>query len=95
MITSKGIGLGKLLRWSGLHIVWLLAGSGIITLLYRGEYIAFSIPWLPISIIGTAVAFYVGFKNNQAYDRVGLPGKLSLLSCTYVVRQIWTFPAKK
>ncbi|GLR17423.1 hypothetical protein GCM10007940_20380 [Portibacter lacus] len=29
-----------------------------------------SIPWLPISIIGTAVAFYVGFKNNQAYDRL-------------------------
>src|SRR5690349_17316343 len=28
-----------------------------------------AIPWLPISLIGTAVAFYVGFKNNQAYDR--------------------------
>ncbi|MBP6430403.1 MAG: hypothetical protein KA319_01430 [Ferruginibacter sp.] len=29
-----------------------------------------SIPWLPVSLIGTAVAFYVGFKNNQSYDRV-------------------------
>lgn len=28
-----------------------------------------AIPWLPVSLIGTAVAFYVGFKNNQAYDR--------------------------
>lgn len=28
-----------------------------------------SIPWLPVSLIGTAVAFYVGFKNNQSYDR--------------------------
>src|ERR1700741_4321999 len=28
-----------------------------------------AIPWVPISLIGTAVAFYVGFKNNQAYDR--------------------------
>lgn len=28
------------------------------------------IPWLPIAVIGTAVAFYVGFKNNQAYDRL-------------------------
>ena len=28
------------------------------------------IPWLPISLIGTAVAFYVGFKNNSAYDRM-------------------------
>jgi putative membrane protein len=29
-----------------------------------------SIPWLPLSLIGTAVAFYVGFKNNSAYDRL-------------------------
>lgn len=28
------------------------------------------IPWLPLSVIGTAVAFYVGFKNNSAYDRL-------------------------
>jgi putative membrane protein len=28
------------------------------------------IPLLPLTIIGTAVAFYVGFKNNQAYDRL-------------------------
>lgn len=27
------------------------------------------IPFLPLSTIGIAVAFYVGFKNNQAYDR--------------------------
>jgi len=27
------------------------------------------IPFLPIATIGTAVAFYVGFKNNAAYDR--------------------------
>jgi putative membrane protein len=29
-----------------------------------------AIPFLPVSTIGTAVAFYVGFKNNQAYDRL-------------------------
>ncbi len=29
-----------------------------------------AIPFLPIASIGTAVAFYVGFKNNQAYDRL-------------------------
>jgi len=28
-----------------------------------------AIPWLPVSLIGTATAFFVGFKNNQAYDR--------------------------
>ncbi|GAA4341962.1 bestrophin family protein [Flaviaesturariibacter amylovorans] len=28
------------------------------------------ISFIPIATIGTAVAFYVGFKNNQAYDRL-------------------------
>ena len=28
-----------------------------------------SIPFLPLSTIGIAVAFYVGFKNNSSYDR--------------------------
>ncbi len=28
-----------------------------------------AIPFLPLSTIGIAVAFYIGFKNNQAYDR--------------------------
>lgn len=29
-----------------------------------------AIPFLPIATIGTAVAFYIGFKNNAAYDRL-------------------------
>ena len=32
------------------------------------EHISF--PWEPISIIGIAVAFYLGFKNNSSYDRI-------------------------
>jgi len=28
------------------------------------------IPWVPVALIGTAEAFLVGFKNNQAYDRL-------------------------
>ncbi len=27
------------------------------------------IPWLPVALLGTAVAFLVGFKNNASYDR--------------------------
>lgn len=36
-----------------------------------------SIPWQPISVIGIAVAFYLGFKNNSSYDR------------TWEARKIW------
>jgi len=36
-----------------------------------------ALPWQPISIIGIAVAFYLGFKNNVSYDR------------TWEARKIW------
>lgn len=42
----------------------------VVAALYAYEIIHFELPWLPVSIIGTAVAFYVGFKNNQSYDRL-------------------------
>lgn len=29
-----------------------------------------SLPWQPVSTIGIAVAFYLGFKNNSSYDRL-------------------------
>ncbi|MTI33030.1 multidrug transporter [Cytophagales bacterium RKSG123] len=29
-----------------------------------------AIPWLPIALVGTAVAFLIGFKNNASYDRL-------------------------
>lgn len=36
-----------------------------------------ALPWQPISVIGIAVAFYLGFKNNSSYDR------------TWEARKIW------
>src|SRR5690606_367723 len=36
-----------------------------------------AIPWQPVSLIGIAVAFYLGFKNNSSYDR------------TWEARKIW------
>ena len=51
-------------------MVWLLAFMGFIATLYHFKIITIDIPWLPVSVIGTTVAFYVGFKNNQAYDRM-------------------------
>jgi putative membrane protein len=70
MVVSKGISILRLIKWSGHHILWLLILCTSIALLYHFDILNFSIPWLPISVIGTAVAFFVGFKNNQAYDRM-------------------------
>ena len=30
---------------------------------------ALDLPWGPVATLGTAVAFYIGFKNNGSYDR--------------------------
>jgi len=70
MLVNKGIGLVNVIKWTGHHIVWLLALMGAVAALYHFDFISINIPWLPVSVIGTAVAFYVGFKNNQAYDRM-------------------------
>ncbi len=70
MLITKGISVGKLIKWTGHHIIWLSLFMGAIASLYYFDIISLSIPWLPVSVIGTAVAFYVGFKNNQAYDRM-------------------------
>ena len=70
MITKKNVSLLEIVKLSGHHIAWLLLGASAIAYLYRAGIIAFTIPWLPVSVIGTAVAFYVGFKNNQSYDRM-------------------------
>ena len=70
MIITKGINIRKLISWTGFHVIWLTAMMSIIAALYNYEIISVQLPWLPISIIGTAVAFYLGFKNDQAYDRI-------------------------
>jgi len=70
MIITKQISFVKLIFGSSIHIVQLSAFMIPITALYYFNIISVSIPWAPITIIGTAVSFYVGFKNNQSYDRV-------------------------
>lgn len=70
MIITKSIPVNRVIRWSGHHVVWLLGGAAIFAVLYQQGILTIHLPWLPISVIGTAVAFYVGFKNNSAYDRM-------------------------
>jgi len=71
MIADKSVPLKKLFRWTIHHIFWLLLVMSVVSLAYHFKLIDnnLKLPWLPVSVIGTAVAFYVGFKNNQAYDR--------------------------
>ncbi len=71
MIVIKNFGLRRVLIATGHHLPWLLAWMTSVVLLYKYAALTWlSIPWLPLSLIGTAVAFYLGFKNNSAYDRM-------------------------
>lgn len=71
MLVNKSISFKGIMSFSGHHLIWLYAWMMLVAATFyytRWEWL--SIPWLPLSLIGTAVAFYVGFKNNQAYDRL-------------------------
>lgn len=70
MYVNKNFQIKGLLRFSGGHAIWLTLWSVSMTSIYEFTPFTWSIPWLPLSVIGTAVAFYVGFKNNSAYDRL-------------------------
>ena len=81
MFVQKNFNFKGIMRFSGGHLIWLTLWAGLATSLielihYFQERAGtepnqvFAIPWLPVSVVGTAVAFYVGFKNNSAYDRL-------------------------
>ena len=71
MLVRKTISLKGILEFAGHHFWWLISYMSIISVLYQElGWHWISIPWLPVSLVGTALAFYIGFKNNQAYDRI-------------------------
>jgi len=70
MYINKNFSVKSILIFSGAHLIWLTAWATTVTLFYKFSSWELTVSWLPISVIGTAVAFYVGFKNNQAYDRL-------------------------
>lgn len=63
--------LKEVLNWTRKDIYHLALIAIIPVILYEvfgWKWVA--LPWLPIALLGTAVAFVVGFKNNAAYDRL-------------------------
>lgn len=71
MHAGRRYNLWQTLRWGRKYIIWFLIIDSIPIFLYCTfglNWIA--IPWQPISLIGIAVAFYLGFKNNSSYERL-------------------------
>ncbi len=51
-------------------IVYLVWSTIVVCTYYFSRWELISIPFLPVSLIGTALAFFLGFKNNASYDRL-------------------------
>ncbi len=78
MHTGKFYSFQEVVAWTRRDIFLLIIFAVIPTSCYSllgWKWLA--IPWLPIALLGTAVAFVVGFKNNASYDR------------TWEARRIW------
>lgn len=76
MFITRNLSFKQFRSWHTWNFLGLLAFNGIVAVAYAHKYLAVGIPWLPVSVIGTAVAFYLTFKNNQAYDRMWEARKL-------------------
>lgn len=69
MYVKRNYGFWMTLNWSKWPLLLGILYALIPTTLYYFFNINLAIPWQPVSVLGIAVAFYLGFKNNSSYDR--------------------------
>ena len=77
MYVKRNYGFWMTFNWSKEPFLFGFLYAALITAVFYFLKLYIALPWQPISIIGIAVAFYLGFKNNSSYDR------------TWEARKIW------
>lgn len=81
MYTRRRYGFWMTFNWSKKPFIYGLIYATLLTIifeyLFHYQNFDISVNWQPISVLGIAVAFYLGFKNNASYDR------------TWEARKIW------
>lgn len=71
MHAGKRYTLKEFILWTRRYIYKLTLLAVIPTVLYHVLGWTFlSITWVPVALMGTAVSFIVGFKNNASYSRL-------------------------
>ena len=71
MYTSKRVLIRHIVPFTWRSLLFFLLYSAAICGLYVYKHWPYlTIPFVPIATIGTAVAFYVGFKSNSSYERL-------------------------
>lgn len=70
MYVKRNLGWGVILRYGWKNLIFFSIYASLI--FYVNHFPGWdfiNIPFQPLSLIGIAVAFYIGFKNAQSYDR--------------------------
>ena len=71
MYIKRKFSLKAVLKWTRRDIFKFTLIGIIPVFMYKGLGLYWlHLPWLPIGVVGTAVAFIVSFKNNASYDRL-------------------------
>ncbi len=71
MHTGRTYTLIETIGWTKRYILIFIVIGAVPVLIHQIlGYEWLVIPWLPVALIGTAVAFLIGFKNSASYDRM-------------------------
>jgi len=71
MYTRKVFKGFDMARWTRYEtFLFFTIGAAIVACYFFFELSWLKIPWTPLALIGTAVAFVIGFQNNSAYGRI-------------------------
>jgi putative membrane protein len=71
MQAGRTYSLWQTVFWTRKSLFIFLFTASIPVILYELLDLKWlTVPWLPIALVGTAVAFYLGFKNNSSYERL-------------------------
>ncbi len=71
MFTKRTYPLKTMLMWTRRNIYIFILIATVPVFLYTVlHWYWLHLPWLPIGLVGTAVSFIIGFKNNASYGRL-------------------------
>ncbi len=71
MYTQRRFPFKSVLAWTRRELIFFFIIAVLFTVLYEVIDVKWlQVPLAPVGLIGTAVAFMIGFQNNAAYDRI-------------------------
>ena len=71
MYTKKKYSTRSMLRWTRRELRFFIIWAAIVSVLFQVVGLQWlQIPWTALALVGTAVAFLIGFQSNAVYGRL-------------------------